>query len=101
MMWMSPKNEARRRHVCPPPLSLLDIRWVCAVCLAIVRAPLEVNRRWAGNGKPAWEILAAHGPLCHGREMLLAGEPKVDRFGLSEQGRGALVDPVDNLRIPV
>ncbi len=80
--------------------ALLDIRWVCAVCLKIIRAPLKIRRRWVGSGHADnWEIQAARGPRCHERDMLLAGEPKVDRGGLS--GRiGALIDPVDNLRMP-
>ena len=79
-----------------------DIRWVCAICLKVIHAPLRIRKRWAGNGDANnWEIMAARGPHCHGREMLIAGEPKVDRWGLSEQGRGALVDPVDNLRMKV
>ena len=81
-------------------MKLLDIRWVCTVCLKVIRVPLKVRRRWAGNGDiNNWEILTAYGPRCHGRDMLMAGEPKVDRWGLSEQGRGSLVDPVDSLRM--
>ena len=81
--------------------ALLDIRWVCAVCLKVIREPLRITRRWVGNKTPSWQIMTAYGPRCHGRDMLLAGEPKVDRWGLSEQGRGALIDPVDNLRMKV
>ena len=81
---------------------LLHIRWVCAVCLKIIRAPLKIRRRWVGNGSANnWEIQAARGPRCHERDMLLAGEPKVDKWGLSGQGVGTLADPVDNLRMPV
>ena len=79
---------------------LLDIRWVCSVCLKVLHAPLKITKRWVGNTAPNWEIKAVRGPQCHG-DMLIAGEPKVDHFGLSGQGRGSLVDPVDNLRLKV
>lgn len=76
---------------------LLDIRWVCAVCLKVIHAPLKVTKRWA-SGNRIKKVTTAWGPQCHGHEMLIAGEPKVDLWGLSGQGRGALIDPVDNLR---
>ena len=81
--------------------TLLDIRWVCVVCLKVIHVPLKITERWVGNKTKTWQIITATGPRCHGQDMLLAGEPKVDRFGLSGQGRGALVDPVDTLRIKV
>ena len=79
---------------------LLNIRWVCAVCLKIIYAPLKVRNRWIGNQKyKKWSITSTQGPRCHKRDMLLAGEPKIDLWGLS--GRvGAIIDPVDNLRMP-
>ena len=82
-------------------LVLLPIRWVCEICLRVILAPLKITKRWAGNKNPAWEIMTAYGPRHCGRDMLLAGEPKVDRWGLSGQGIGALVDPVDNLRMKI
>ena len=80
---------------------LLDIRWVCAVCLRVIHEPLKINRRWIGNATSRWEFMTAVGPRCHDQDMLIAGEPKVDRFGLSGQGLGAIIDPVDNLRLKV
>ncbi len=58
--------------------------------------PLMVTKRWiGGNGHPVdWEIIGAYEPICCNRPVLLAGEPKVDRWG-----SGAMIDPVDNLRL--
>lgn len=76
---------------------LLDIRWVCATCLFVLHAPLKLTKRWIGNGTVRnYEIMTADGPRHCGKDMLLAGEPKVDRYG-----SGLVVDPVDNLRMPV
>lgn len=79
---------------------LLDIRWVCAVCLNVFRAPLKITKRWiGGNEHPnGWEIIGAYEPICCGKPVLVAGEPKIDRWNLNGYGKGALVDPVENLR---
>ena len=74
---------------------LLDIRWVCAICLKVFHAPLKVTKRWVGgHGRNYWGIIGAYEPICCNRPVLLAGEPKVDRWG-----SGAMIDPVDNLRL--
>ena len=84
-------------------MKLLDIRWICAVCLRVFREPLTITKRWiARNGLPSdWEIIDIYEPVCCGKPTLLAGEPKIDKWGLAGQGRGVLIDPVDNLRIKV
>ena len=79
---------------------LLDIRWVCAVCLKVIREPLRITRRIIGGTASRLLVMTARGPRCCGFDMLVAGEPKVDRWGLSGQ-RGALIDPVDNLRMKI
>ncbi len=72
---------------------LLDIRWVCAICLHVIRVPLQIHKiRRPQYGQD--EIASVRGPLCCGQNMLIAGEPKVDRWG-----SGAMIDPVDNLRL--
>lgn len=70
---------------------LLDIRWVCAICLHVIRVPLQIRKAWNGMHD---EIASVRVPLCCGQSMLIAGEPKVDRWG-----SGAMIDPVDNLRL--
>lgn len=72
---------------------LLDIRWVCAICLHVIRMPLEICMT-STRRKGQDEITSVRGPLCCGQSMLVAGEPKLDRWG-----SGALIDPVDNLRV--
>ena len=79
---------------------LLDIRWVCATCLKVIRAPLKITIRWAGGKNRIKKVTTVWGPQCHGQDMLLAGEPKEDIWGLSGQ-KGAIIDPVDNLRLKV
>lgn len=72
---------------------LLNIRWVCAICLHVIRVPLQI-RKVRRPQHDQNEIASARGPLCCGQSMLIAGEPKVDRWG-----SGATIDPVDNLRL--
>ena len=74
---------------------LLDIRWVCAICLHVIRVPLQIRMvKHRLYDKCINEITSVRGPLCCGQSMLIAGEPKVDRWG-----SGAMIDPVDNLRL--
>lgn len=74
---------------------LLDIRWVCAICLQVIRVPLKI-RRIPHRQRGKDEVASVIGPLCCGQSMLVAGEPKMDRWG-----SGAMIDPVDNLRLRV
>ena len=76
---------------------LKEIRWVCARCLRVIRAPLKFSTRW-GSGNRIKEITTVWGPRCCGVDMLIAGEPKEDIHGLGP-GPGQFVDPVDNLRL--
>lgn len=71
------------------------IRWICGTCFKIQRSPLTIY--WSGgHGAPGFtgdvNIIL---PLCCEREMLLAGEPKLDVHGLRK--KGTWVDPVDNI----
>lgn len=78
---------------------LLDIRWVCPLCLDVRRAPLEID--WRGvTGSPNVGLLPTNvrGPVCHGAEMLVLGEPKIDVFGL--RSRGITVDPYNDMICP-
>lgn len=78
---------------------LLDIRWVCPLCLNILHAPLKIN--WKGvTGSPNTELVPTNvkGPECHGTEMLILGEPKIDLFGL--RSRGATIDPYNDMICP-
>ena len=34
---------------------------------------------------------------CHGKPMLIAGEPQVDVHNLAGRGQGSLIDPVQNV----
>ena len=83
----------------PPIPKLLDMRWVCGLCLAVLEAPLKVIWEWcrdtAGEGKGYWHPQDVREPICHGRAMLVAGRPKLDIYG-----SGLMVDPVYNLRCP-
>ena len=80
---------------------MLKIRWVCGLCLRILHAPLVVE--WIAahilnDGVQGWRAASVTGPRCHGAEMLMLGEPKVDIFGL--RARGQVVDPYEDMGCP-
>lgn len=85
-----------------PKPKLLTIRWVCGVCLKVVYRCLDISWRWEqdrGNKVAAsWCPRSIEGPTCHGQDMLILGEPKVDVHGL--RGHGLLIDPLDEMRCP-
>ena len=86
-----------------PKPELLEMRWVCGLCLKVVEKPLEISwvwsrdrlEGWTGENKGYWKPITLEAPRCHGRVMLIAGKPKLDIHG-----SGLMVDPVDNLRCP-
>lgn len=74
------------------------IRWVCFVCLKVLRRGLiyKITKN-AGNQQYIKSIRIKIPHHC-GKPMLLAGEPKKDVHGL--RFKNCMVDPVDNLRLP-
>ncbi len=94
----------------PPKPELFKIRWVCGTCMRVVRESLSISWVWSwdhttARGKDSsrsvrsyWEPATVDGPRCHGREMLILGEPKIDVHGIHEYG--LVVDPLDNMRCP-
>lgn len=94
----------------PPKPELLEIRWVCGVCLRVIHESLAVSWVWKWDhtvtrsktldnpGKNYWEPVAVEGPRCHGRDMLILGEPKIDIHGL--RGYGLVIDPLEDMRCP-
>ncbi len=83
---------------------LLNIRFVCGACLRVMHAPLDIIWNWdkskiqaAENSK--WVPIEVRSPICHGAEMLILGEPKLDVFGL--RSRGIMLDPLDAMRCPI
>ena len=66
--------------------------------------PLEIDWIWdrtkddegANGGK--WQPAYVSGPYCHGHDMLILGEPKVDKHGL--RSYGLIIDPLDDMRCP-
>ncbi len=81
----------------PPKPKLLEIRWVCGLCLRVLHERLEVSWVWE-SGLEKWEPRTVEGPKCHGLSMLILGEPKVDAHGL--RGYGLVIDPLDDMRCP-
>ena len=71
------------------------IRWVCGLCLKVVRRSLTAYENWSGHFPTFQREIRVYLPECCGREMLIAGEPKRDVHGLRE--KNAMIDPVDNL----
>ena len=88
----------------PQKPELLDIRFVCRACLKVMYAPLGIVWNWnksqlqAGESSK-WVPIEISSPICHGAEMLILGEPKLDVFGL--RSRGIMLDPLDSMRCPI
>lgn len=81
---------------------LLDIRWVCGLCLKVMHAPLDIEWSWDSRNagpKGQWLPAVVRSPICHGVEMLILGKPKLDVFGL--RSRGMTLDPLDNMICPI
>ncbi len=97
-------NVKKRKQVKKfPKPQLLQLRWVCAICLRVIHECLKITWRWEqdrGNGKAtgSWVPLAVEGPMCHGHDMLILGEPKTDVHGI--RGYGLIIDPLDTMRCP-
>ena len=81
----------------PPKPELLAVRWVCGLCLEVRHQPLSVHWKWSSI-ESRWDPKAVEGPRCHGVDMLVLGEPKVDKFAL--RGLGMLIDPLDSMLCP-
>ena len=93
----------------PPKPELLKIRWVCGVCLKVIHESLNVSWKWYCDHKTVdskpdsrrwqfWQPINVEGPRCHGLDMLILGEPKLDVHGL--RGRGLIIDPLDDMYCP-
>ncbi len=72
------------------------IRWICGACLKVERRALTVYLVRGFTRSGLARSVSVCLPLCCGREMLIAGEPKRDVHGLRE--KGVMIDPVDNLK---
>ena len=76
-------------------LTTEPIRWVCSLCLKVIRQALVASPDGYSRGFGVSPIVQICLPQCCGRDMLLAGEPKRDVWGLRE--KDIIIDPVDNL----
>lgn len=79
-------------------LETVPIRWVCGLCLKVVRQCLKAYRLPVGGNALRGHydyVTTVAWPQCCGLDLLLAGEPKRDVHGLRE--KDAMIDPVDNL----
>lgn len=56
-----------------------EIRTICGTCCRVMTVPIRTA--------------VLNTPMCHGKEMLIAGPAKVDRTGVTGK-RGTRIDPV-------
>ncbi len=71
------------------------IRWVCSVCLKVIRRPLVLQKVDGNRHKYSVGKVRLIEPRHCNKPLLLAGEPKRDVHGLRELD--SWIDPVDNL----
>ena len=91
-----------------PKPELLEIRWVCSVCMKVIYEKLNLSWAWHCDHRTTgradtkswqfWQPIHVEGPRCHGLDMLILGEPKLDVHGL--RGRGLIIDPLDDMYCP-